>query len=232
MRGPLENGPWVELDVVDSTQREMARLLAEGTAVGVLLAHDQIVGEGRFGRRWVSEPGRSMTLSMNFAQYGGHREPWLLGMAVALAAAEVLDVSVRWPNDLVAEGKKLGGVLVQLLPTPIVGMGINVAPVALPDELAPHVTSLVGLGRQREEPLALGRRIVEALAAMPEPESWPALAPRWSARDRTEGKAFTLPDGRVARATGVGPHGELSAEVDGEPIFATAAEAMLGHATR
>ena len=126
---------WLELDEVSSTQEVVAGLLqmpqhaprlrrttaeipseaSTGGPIeapdlpGVVFAHHQAAGKGRFDRVWVSERGDSVTLSLIFSDYAGHAKPWVIGMSVAVAAATVIGCSLRWPNDLAFGEKKVAG---------------------------------------------------------------------------------------------------------------------------
>ncbi|HID82386.1 MAG TPA: biotin--[acetyl-CoA-carboxylase] ligase [Chromatiales bacterium] len=105
----------------------------------VCLAEKQTQGKGRNGRRWFSPPGQNIYLSIHwqFAELPQHAG--LLSLAVGIAAARALhalgykDVGLKWPNDLVLRGKKLGGILVDVSSRPgqgmhlVAGIGLNVA---------------------------------------------------------------------------------------------------------
>jgi len=134
----------------------------------VLVADEQRSGRGRLGRRWHSPPGRGLYLSVLFRDVDGGPlvTRWTLAGAVAACRAcrtlSGAEIAIKWPNDLVHAGRKLGGVLAELRGGSelILGTGINVSVghTDLPPELAPRVTSLV---------LASGRMMLdrEQLAA-------------------------------------------------------------------
>ena len=134
---------------IDSTMRAAA-LLPMGS---VVLAEEQTAGLGRHGHSWHSEPGNGIYCSMVL-------EPSpVLTLALGLAAAEAIARStgiacdLRWPNDVMLDGKKVAGILVQLVDNrAIAGIGINVSHTALPAAL--EATSLrLHTGKQlpREE---------------------------------------------------------------------------------
>ena len=99
---------------VDSTNAELLRRGAAQPDLAVLLADAQSAGRGRRGRHWQSPPGANLYASL----YWRHRrEAQALGglsVVVGLACAEALQalgiaaVRVKWPNDLIAQGRKLG----------------------------------------------------------------------------------------------------------------------------
>jgi BirA family transcriptional regulator, biotin operon repressor / biotin---[acetyl-CoA-carboxylase] ligase len=243
--------PWAELDEVDSTQNVASHMLCAGDPVGVVFAYHQVIGRGRFGREWVSHRGDSLTMSIAFTDYPatgvagegtkGIKSPWLLGMAVACAAAGVLGCRVRWPNDLsfedpIGQDRKVGGILTELFPDarghliPVVGIGINIRQTEIPAEIAHRATSLA-LSRPDQEiptPLDLALSLIEAIREFPEPTSWAAIEPEWRKYDATPGKRYTLPGGEVAEAIRVGDHGELIASREEEILQIMAAEALFG----
>ncbi|MCC7435352.1 MAG: biotin--[acetyl-CoA-carboxylase] ligase [Methanoregulaceae archaeon] len=225
---------WVRLDEVESTQTEVSRLVKQGRTELILLAKHQHGGRGRFGRPWLSQRGESLTLSIAFGSYVGHPRPWLLGMACACAAAELLDCNIRWPNDLGLNGRKLGGILTDLFPddhghmVPCVGIGINVGQTEFPVEIADRATSLVQEGRAEPSIDQLASSFIEHLRTMPDPQQWTDLEPHWMPRDLTPGKSYRLPNGDVATAIRVGAGGELHCELRGEPRVVLAADSIFG----
>lgn len=103
---------------------------AEGTAV---LALEQTAGRGRLGRRWVSPRG-GLYLSIVLRPEMPVDQWALLGIAVAVGAAEAAEaiagppITLKWPNDLLWENKKVGGVLIEAQTAfAVVGIGINAA---------------------------------------------------------------------------------------------------------
>jgi BirA family biotin operon repressor/biotin-[acetyl-CoA-carboxylase] ligase len=137
-------GLWSGLDVVaqtGSTNEDLLAAARAGTAEGaVLVAETQTHGRGRQGRSWISPPGAALTFSVLLRPVMPPAErgwlPLLTGVALtrALQAATGVDVALKWPNDLLAGGAKLAGILAEQAGDAIVvGVGINVG--AAPDEL-------------------------------------------------------------------------------------------------
>ena len=153
---------------VDSTQ-ELARSHPIGT---VVVADHQQAGRGRLGRSWEAPPGTALLAScvMPFLA--------LAPLAAGVAAAEACGPQVRlkWPNDLLLEGRKLGGILVEASGDRcLVGIGINLS-------WAPP-----GAARLEADRETLLARLLPAL------ERWWALAPAevleaWRARADTLGR--------------------------------------------
>jgi len=122
----------------------------------VVLADAQSAGRGRQGRRWSSPPGNLyMSVLLRPAPPDARWSviPLVAGLAVGEAlAAEGLDVRLKWPNDVMAEGRKVGGILAEAtsgadgLESVVLGIGVNVAvrPPDLPPDVAAAVTCVAG----------------------------------------------------------------------------------------
>jgi BirA family transcriptional regulator, biotin operon repressor / biotin---[acetyl-CoA-carboxylase] ligase len=135
---------------LDSTMHEAARLAAAGVPAGTaVVAEEQTAGQGRHGHAWHSAPGCGLYVSIVLRPRMGMERMPALTLALGLAAAEAigrstdLSCDLRWPNDLMLEGRKAAGILVQLFDgTAVAGIGINVNHAAFPEELAQEATSL------------------------------------------------------------------------------------------
>ncbi|GIV01609.1 MAG: biotin--[acetyl-CoA-carboxylase] ligase [Fimbriimonadales bacterium] len=225
---------------LESTQDELASWVREGnrSIVGVR-ADFQSKGRGRLGRGWLTPPGEALALSLALYPYADWEQPQLLGMAVALAVAEALDLSLRWPNDLVLcldEGvRKVGGILSEMIPAgksriPVIGIGVNLAVAEFPSELKATATSLLLAGRKPPTPEEAQERILDAIREVPEPTAWSALAGRWMARDVTPGKPYLL-DGRPGEAVGINDEGHLIVRTEEGLTIVPSAEAWYGGST-
>jgi len=119
---------------LDSTNTRVASLGEEGAAV-VCLAEQQSGGRGRRGRSWSSPFGRNIYLSLGWSFEGGAASLEGLSLAVGIALRRALgnhpEVRLKWPNDLLFEGRKLAGVLIEMQGDPsghcqvVIGVGIN-----------------------------------------------------------------------------------------------------------
>ena len=115
---------------LDSTNRLAADLARAGAPDGVVVAADhQTAGRGRRGRTWESRPGAALLVSVILRP-----APSLVTLAAGVAAAEACQVvagvavELKWPNDLLLAGAKLGGILSELVgDAAVVGLGLNVA---------------------------------------------------------------------------------------------------------
>ncbi len=124
-----------------SSTNDVARELAvQGVPEGTLvIADEQTAGKGRLGRRWLAPPGTSLLMSLLFrphflALYQTQRLTMICSLAVVetIEAVTGLSAAIKWPNDIVVQGKKAGGILTELgatggsLDYAVVGLGLNV----------------------------------------------------------------------------------------------------------
>lgn len=165
------------LETTASTMTDAARLAPAGCASGtVVVAEEQTAGQGRFGRAWHSERGAglypSIVLRLPLAADSVPVLTLALGLATAEAIARATDLAcdLRWPNDVLLEGKKCAGILVQAAGDAfIAGIGINVNQTAFPPEIAASATSLrLVSGREhcREDLLERLLRSVDSFVKM------------------------------------------------------------------
>ncbi|GAA1905820.1 biotin--[acetyl-CoA-carboxylase] ligase [Streptomyces sodiiphilus] len=150
LRGALvrPGGLWTRLEVTEvtgSTNADLAARAASGEAAAgtVLIAEEQTAGRGRLDRRWQAPPRSGLFLSVLLtpdvpaARWGWL--PLLAGVATAAAVSRAagVDISLKWPNDLLVEvageERKLGGILSEATRTPdgtpaaVLGIGLNVS---------------------------------------------------------------------------------------------------------
>lgn len=161
---------WLVVDEVGSTQ-DLAREVEPGTAVTAIR---QRAGRGRLGRAWADTGSDGLAVTFALPSAAG-ADPWL-AIASALAAARAIDavagltVAIKWPNDLVLGGRKLGGILIERTDrATLVGIGINVGQAEFPAELAPIATSLARAGRPVGRLELLVRLTRELAAGLGEP---------------------------------------------------------------
>ncbi len=139
----LEPGAlWHRLDVVaetGSTNADLAARAREGEASGAVLVTDyQSAGRGRLGRTWTAPPGTSIALSMLVKPHDVEPTRWtwlplLAGLAVveALRRAAEAHAVLKWPNDVLVDGRKICGILAERVETStgaacVIGIGLNV----------------------------------------------------------------------------------------------------------
>ena len=134
--GPTLVSHVVWFDRIDSTNAEVVRRAQGETGEGLLvLADEQTAGRGRLGREWRAPAGTSLMGSL-LLRPGGMTDdvallPLLIGLALVEAAETLVagaQLSLKWPNDLLADGRKCAGILVEA-PAPdvvVAGFGVNV----------------------------------------------------------------------------------------------------------
>lgn len=194
---------------IDSTMRAAADL-----DIGdVVLADEQTAGQGRHGHGWHSPAGSGLYCSMVL------KPNPVLTLALGLAAVEAIEkvagvrCDIRWPNDLMLDGRKVAGILVQIAgDKAIAGIGINLNQTAFPPDLAAIATSLrIHTGREipRDDLLAALVPAVDSLAAE-DPETILRLFARASSYAAGRRVAVDLPDGVIEGTTaGLNPEGFL-----------------------
>lgn len=145
----------LRFDAVSSTNDVARDLAASGKPEGLcVIAREQTAGRGRQGRSWASPPGEGLYLSLILRPDIRAAESTLLTLAAAVAVAETLkldfqaSVDIKWPNDILASGRKICGILVESaiesgrLQYAIIGIGVNVAQRHFPGEIGEIATSL------------------------------------------------------------------------------------------
>lgn len=146
------------LPVCDSTNAVLLARGEQGAPAGsVVVAEIQTAGRGRRGRPWFAAPGDSLTFSLLW-RFPPGTSPAGLSLAVGLAVVRALDklgagrtarLALKWPNDVLMDGLKLAGILIELLPgathAAVIGIGVNLRrPANLPVELCPRAAALGG----------------------------------------------------------------------------------------
>ncbi len=139
----------------DSTNSVAMRLGEEGEPHGaVVLAEEQTAGRGRAGRKWVSEPMAGIHATMLVRPGILPAQAPLLTLVAGVAACEAIreqtgiEADIRWPNDILLQGRKCSGILTELRAEPdrvhyaAIGIGVNINQERMPDELASAAISL------------------------------------------------------------------------------------------
>ncbi len=193
-------------DEVTSTQDVARSLCGDGPVL--VVAHRQTAGRGRTGRAWENAP-RAVAASYAFRTRWPEAERGPIPLVAGLAAAEILDVGLKWPNDLVTDRGKVGGLLVEASGAlVIVGCGVNLWwPSPPPGRAGVHDADP---GSPEVERFA--RAWVDLLVELLEsgPHAWPRG--RYRRRCRTLGAEITWePEGR-GRAVDVDSSGGLQVE--------------------
>jgi BirA family biotin operon repressor/biotin-[acetyl-CoA-carboxylase] ligase len=190
-------------ETIGSTNDEAKRLARAGAPEGTLVwAAEQTAGRGRRGRSWASPPG-NLYLSLVLRPGGPPGRAAQLGFVAALALGEALDqvtgtrlaLRFKWPNDILANGNKLAGILLEsetdrsgAVDFLVIGTGVNL--VSGPNAAEYPATSLAaeGLGTLPPEPLL---------------EAFVRRFDRWASRWRGEG-FVPVREAWLTRASGIG----------------------------
>ncbi|MEB3284070.1 MAG: biotin--[acetyl-CoA-carboxylase] ligase [Candidatus Sericytochromatia bacterium] len=205
----------IDVGTTDSTNSHAKRLILAGAVPGIaVLAQAQTRGYGQQGRSWVSPPGAGMYLS---ALVKPLEIPTWLPLLTALAVTDALaaltpEVRIKWVNDIVARGKKLGGILVeQVRGIAICGIGLNL-------ETPNSVEGAIGLAELSNVALTaneLAARVLDALADRLDRcsrDGISSIAGPWLERCAHHGADVVI-EGVGGCSVGLGPAGELCLEL-------------------
>ncbi len=216
------------LDIVattGSTNDDLRTAAADLPDLSVLVAEHQTDGRGRRGREWASPFGGGLWFSLLTKNEGGVGQLGGLSLAVAVLVAEAIEklgvprVALKWPNDVLHEGRKLGGILIDLAgdwhgpSTAVIGIGINVELTAASRAsiARPSVDMSEALGRIPDRNLVLAQlldSLVPGLALFRR-EGLSAFVQRWDARDALRGRAVRMDSGDSGIAEGIDLEGRL-----------------------
>ncbi|GJI87702.1 biotin--[acetyl-CoA-carboxylase] ligase [Duganella hordei] len=225
----------VAIELVEETGSTNADLLArvDGLRGPTLrIAGNQTAGRGRAGRSWLSAPGAALMFSLAWRFKGPLQRMSGLPMAVGVALAETIaslgvPVQIKWPNDLLRDGKKLAGILVETQPSrhdsgiwAVIGVGINLV---MPDELEAaigrEVAAAPWLAKMDRNQLmaALLSRLAAVLDEFDDTGFAP-FAERWNQLHAWQGREVVILDnGKVlqqGRAAGVDAIGRLMLDTE------------------
>lgn len=201
------------------------------------LAEFQSAGRGRRGRRWLAPFGSGVCLSVAWTFADAPAELPALSLAVGVAALRTLGdcgiagARLKWPNDLVFEGGKLGGILIELRAEAggpaqvVVGLGLNLRlPAAVRDEVRAEgvtVADLAGLPGGPPSRNRLAAALLTRLVLVLEEFEQQGFAPfldEWRAADALRAKPARVQNGRTiveGVARGIDTDGALLLEVEG-----------------
>jgi len=197
-------------DQIDSTNRYLVeRSQNNGLSGSVCFAEYQTAGKGRRGRQWVSPYGSNIYLSILWRFQQGPAAISGLSLAIGVAVIRALkqhqisDIGLKWPNDIYSQGKKLGGILVEVSGetdgpcSAVIGLGLNLF---LPETQAEGITQawtdlskIIGQSQLSRNQLA-GILLNHLLPVIAEYESVgiQAYLDEWRSYDCLSGKSATL----------------------------------------
>lgn len=220
------------LDTCESTNSVALERAGYGAPSGLVVGTEvQTAGRGRRGRSWYSAPGASLTFSLLW-RFPPTLSPGGLSLAVGVALARVLEdqgaagIRLKWPNDVLGDGRKLAGILIEMVPNApgavVIGIGLNVQ---LPRELAAQI-AVEAIGLADLLPFAPSRNLLlgsllqglAAVLARFETDGFSALREDWLARHAYTGAEVNLShDGVIVaqgRCVGVDQDGALLLHTD------------------
>lgn len=239
---------------VDSTNAMLRRLSEHGAEEGtVVLAEEQTAGRGRSGVRWFSPDGVNLYVSVLFRPVFAPRDVALFAPIASLALAEAVEaedvvVEIKWPNDLVVDGRKLGGILVDCatvgehvnLVILGVGVNLNVTRAELDTALGADAATAVSVSELVGREIDRNRFVARFLNRL---EKWHgiftahgpgAVLDAWRSRDALRGRSLEIRSGDTTwrgRGSGVEADGCLLVEdAEGHPRrVVSAAIRLLQH---
>ncbi|MDR3229762.1 MAG: biotin--[acetyl-CoA-carboxylase] ligase [Puniceicoccales bacterium] len=216
------------LPATDSTNDEAGRLLSSGEpAPFAVVASAQTAGRGRMGRVWQSDDPGCLYLSFGFRPGLAPERAQSITLAVGLRLCErlaetsALPLLVKWPNDILCDGRKIAGILSEAridadrVRDIVVGVGLNVNRRVFPPELRDTAGSLAAFGREAD----INETAALCIAAIHEAcERFAAdglggdFAQRWRSFDYLAGKTIAARSGTEeisGEALGLAPDGAL-----------------------
>ena len=217
---------------LDSTNNRAKALAAQGAPHGTLVcAREQTGGRGRFGRKFFSPEAGGIYMSLMLRPKLPADQATMITSLTAVAVARAIErladiqVSIKWVNDLYADGKKLCGILCESgmdfesgqLEYAVVGIGVNTSPMEFPDELREIATSV---GNVCGADISKNRLIAEICNCMEELYGQlgdGAFMPECRARSNVIGRKIVVLRGGErfpARAVDIDDHGSLIVETE------------------
>jgi len=194
----------------------------------VVVADHQTAGRGRTGRHWRSAPGAHLLMTVVVARPTLSVDRLMLSSAVAVAEAVEpplgRDVQIRWPNDVLVDGRKLAGILVERCGNAaLIGIGVNVAapPTGWPADLRGHAVALHELGATLDRLRVLADLLDRLDAALARTDA--ALTDAWRRRSDLLQQRVTVRSGDrplTGRVIDLDPQHGLLLAVEGGPTLA------------
>lgn len=199
-------------DTLESTNDTARELALDGTAEGtVVVAERQTRGRGRLGRSWVSPPHRNLYLSVVMRPSIPPGQTPQLALVVGLAAAEAVRqwapaAAIKWPNDVVVDGRKLAGILAEMeligadVHFVIAGIGINLNAVAddFPPELRDRAVGLCTVAGHPVDRVAVAVALLARLEARYDEylaHGFAQLRPAWERLSCLSGQRVCVTEG-------------------------------------
>ncbi len=233
-------------DLPSTNQYLLDEQISDAAGPVVCVSERQSAGRGRRGRAWYSPFGANLYFSLSWpirsaaAQLSGLSLAVGVVVARVLSAAGVQGIGLKWPNDLLIDGQKLSGILIDLrgeangIIWAVIGIGINVnmqsPPATAIDQ--PWISCQQVRGEQLSRNDLAGRLITQLMAALKnfEAQGFAAFRERWQQLDLLIGKNVLVEIGRkkvAAVATGVDEAGALLVDYQGAPLAINGGEVTV-----
>ncbi len=216
-------------DALPSTNDRVRELAAEGAAAfTTVIAETQMAGRGRGGKYWESPAGLGLWMSF-LLRPKEEGAPSLTPILVGLATARAIELScrglrprIKWPNDVLVDGLKVGGILCEGVGgnAVVVGVGLNISqrPADFPPGLRDTATSLTAGGCQEISRVELAGTVLGEAIDLLDPlpgELDQGLRDELRSRDALAGQTVRTDTGREGRAVGLASDGALLIETGG-----------------
>ena len=216
-----------------STNQFLYEKMTVGASSGVCLAEFQRAGKGRRGRQWLGAFGHGITMSMSWRYSSGLSALHGLSLAVGVAFLELMQrygvegLSLKWPNDILIDGNKVAGILIEAGGDVsgdcfvVVGVGVNVAEDSTLAQLDRSTSNLqshgLQLGRNRLQ-VELIQSLYDCLAVFSE-RGFSHYRQRWQAHAAYKDEQICVTQGQqviTGKFVGVNDEGHLILAVDGQ----------------
>ncbi|MCY3540821.1 MAG: biotin--[acetyl-CoA-carboxylase] ligase [Gammaproteobacteria bacterium] len=247
--GVMSKLPHVQLkNCVESTNQELLTVTHDdGISNEVVLAEMQVAGRGRFGRRWHSPVGRNLAISLGAKLSRAPDDLGAISLVVGVAVANAIHelgidvVALKWPNDILLDNRKVGGILVDVVhaTTPIdvvVGIGLNIGGRSSTEKIIDRpVADLLDycvLPIRNKLAVSIIRNVYDSIYKF-ETNGFGSFHEKWDILDALRDHAVTVSTSKeVVRgiACGVRHTGELCIELkDGKNHYVNAGEVSLDY---
>jgi len=189
---------------IDSTNLEAKRQIkTSGLRDSYIIAGTQTSGHGRFERAWYSPAGKGIYLTAVFNPIQEIDQPHLYVVMAAVASAWAIEslakvkVTFKWPNDLMVDGKKIGGILTEVQKTkdgftPLIGIGININTMSFPKDIVKIPATSLKISGKEEVDIKKARRTLVAKLKSAKRRNFNFLFDEWKQRNNDLGKQVKL----------------------------------------
>lgn len=247
-QGLAERGVTMQVEVMEETDSTSLELMRARTGdTRAVLAEMQTAGRGRRGRGWVATPFHNLILSMSWVAEGGPAALAGLSLAAGVAVLRALDAfgardaGLKWPNDILLNGRKLAGLLIDLRgeangpSTVVLGLGLNVhlstADVAAIDQPCAMLSEVLPAPIDRNRLAVLILAELDAMRSQFASEGFAPYRAAWEQRHLYQQQPVTVQQGTQRLAgtvAGIDALGNLLLRTDrGETLTCHAGDVSL-----